>query len=395
MLSRGVAFILSMSAAFAQVNTPSGSVTVTAALGQNVQPDQVAFLVSIQSPLTATLDDVMGALQGSGITLANFLNLSSAQQYSTNGKVTATLLVWSFQLPVSLANLKSETAVLQALSTTLGKGQSSLALSYTINGQQTSNQALAQACAMNDLVASARTKARQVAVAANQTLGSVLSLSTSVSTQIGPSAVAPYVIPSCTLTVVFGSGQPQVPSMIRVSATRMVNVPPDLAVVGGSVYTAAAASVDDALAALAGTGLTASNLTTVYSISPANLEWQFSLTVPIAKLKDTLAAFQKIASTTVTFAVQGVQTSAQLVAAQDCSYTSLLNDAQAQARQVTAAAGVALNGLIAVSDAGTVTQGIRTGDFSAIFDPSAGVPLPYVYNSASSCGLTATFGIGQ
>ena len=56
--------------ATAQV-TPN-SVTVTASRNPSLQPDQVVFGVSVSTPVDATREDVIAALQGSGITLANF-----------------------------------------------------------------------------------------------------------------------------------------------------------------------------------------------------------------------------------------------------------------------------------------------------------------------------------
>ena len=82
------------------------------------------------------------------------------------------------------------------------------------------------------------------------------------------------------------------------------------------------------------------------------------------------------------------------MAAQDCSYTSLLNDAQAQARQVTAAAGVSLNGLLSVSDASVPTPTFLSGDFSAVYAVGV-IAQAYYYNPPSSCSVTATYGIGQ
>src|ERR1700730_7421267 len=67
--------ILSVSAAFAQLD--SNSVTVTATRSMTQQPDQVLFGVTVQSGLNTSLDDVVAALQGSGITSANFSGVST------------------------------------------------------------------------------------------------------------------------------------------------------------------------------------------------------------------------------------------------------------------------------------------------------------------------------
>lgn len=57
------------SLAFAQLD--SNSVTVTASANFTVQPDQVLFDVILTAPITSSLDNVLAALAGSGITQAN------------------------------------------------------------------------------------------------------------------------------------------------------------------------------------------------------------------------------------------------------------------------------------------------------------------------------------
>ncbi len=159
------------------------------------------------------------------------------------------------------------------------------------------------------------------------------------------------------------------------------------------VSNGAITTIDGALAALPGSGFTAANLVNV-SASPVALGWRFSVAAPFSKMKDILAALQKAASqnTAVSFGVSGTQLSPELLAAQDCSYASLLNDAQAQARQVTAVAGISLNDLISVSESPVTTPvyASRLGSFllggvSTIYDPS----------QTASCTLVARYGMGQ
>ena len=64
--------------AFGQLD--SNSITVTASRNASLQPDQAVFAVSVQSGISASLDDVLAALQGSGITAANLSSVSSVQQ---------------------------------------------------------------------------------------------------------------------------------------------------------------------------------------------------------------------------------------------------------------------------------------------------------------------------
>ena len=403
MWNRPLPILLSLCAAgFGQTTGGTTAISVTGTLGQNIQPDQIIFYVAIQSPLTMTFDDVMGALKGTPLTPATFSNVTTVQNYVNNNKPPVITLNWLFQLPVPLASVKDELAALQALATTLGKSQTPLSLSYTAGGPQTSAAAQVQGCALSDLVSVARTKAQQIAGAANRKPGNISAMSYSVSTMIGPSASAPYVIPACSLGVTFGGPQ-QLPNAITISASRTINVPPDMATIYAYVEDGAITTVDGAVAALPGSGFTAANLVNFYATSqsgPPPVEWEFFMAVPLSKIAGTLTALQNAGSqnTAVTFGVSGTQLSPQLMAAQDCSYASLLNDAQAQARQVTAAAGISLNELISVGEAGSAIQAGTVGYFGqlsigVIYDPLTGYP-----NSPSqpiSCTLVAQYGIGQ
>ncbi|SPE40712.1 exported hypothetical protein [Candidatus Sulfopaludibacter sp. SbA3] len=401
MIKRILTFLLLASAAFGQINSNSTSVTVTATLGQNVSPDQIGISVTVESAVTATLADVLAALQGTVLTPVTFSSVYSTQQYTTNGKLANPLLEWTFQLAVPLANMKSQVAALQALKMSLSQGQTPLTLSYSVQGPQTSTQVQVQSCALSDLVAAARTKAQQIAGAANLKAGNVVALSSSVTTMIGPSAPTPYVIPTCSLTATFALSQ-QTASTLSVSASRTVNAPPDLVVLSADVNPPVDATFNDILAALAGTGITAANLVDVYGDS-VNTHWMFSLAVPFSKMKDAIAALQQAASqqtVTVSYSVQGTQVSAQLLAAQDCSNASLLADAQAQARKVAAAASVGLGGIVAISDGGLPSaSGIfafTSGAPYAIYDPLYGGPLGGVLGIPNTgCSISVQFGITQ
>ena len=69
------AFLLSASLAFAQLD--SNSITVTASRATVLQPDQVIFVVNVTSGLDTSLDNVIAALSGTGITVANFTGINS------------------------------------------------------------------------------------------------------------------------------------------------------------------------------------------------------------------------------------------------------------------------------------------------------------------------------
>jgi uncharacterized protein YggE len=390
-----------VSAAFGQINT-TNSVTVTAGPRQTATPpDQVIFTVTIEAGLSVTINDLITALKGTGLSATNFVNVYSSQQYTPATNQPFTALEWIFQVAVPLGGMKAETAVLKALQTSLKP----LTLTYTLQAQ-TSTQALVQSCSLSDLVSTGHTQAQQLATAANLVLGNIAAIATYISTRIGPAAPLPYVAPACSLTMTFGLGQAS-QRTLTVSASRSVSVTPDQVVLGAYVDTAADGTVDDAIAALAGTGLTAANLINVNPLySQSGNEWVFSVTVPLAKLTDSLAAFRKAQNgvsgsagivTAVSFAVLGTQVSSDLAAAQDCTKAALVSDAQAYARRVAAAAGVALNGILAINDGGAQTSGaffalaslntVRSGDFSLVSSVLTS-PQP-------NCSVTVQFGFGQ
>jgi uncharacterized protein YggE len=401
MLRSCLAFLLFGQLVFGQINTTSGSVTTTAGLGQNVPPDQVTFTVTIESGLSLSFNDLIAALKGSGLSATNFTNVYSNQQYSSTSNRPFTVLEWNFQVVAPLSGVKAETAVLKRLQTSLKP----LTLTYSAQAL-TSTQAQIQACAVSDLVSSARTQAQQLAAAANLVPGNVAAMATYISTRIGPTAPIPYVVPACSLTMTFGGGQNS-QRTLTVSASRTINVTPDQVTLAAYVDTTVDGTLDDAVAALAGTGFTGANLLNVSPLySQSGNEWQFSATVPLAKIIDSLAALQKAQNgvsgtagvvTAVSFAVQGTQVSSDLAAAQDCTKPALVADAQAYARRVAAAAGLSLNGILAISDgaaqgsgavgAFTALNTVRSGDFSLVSS--------FLTSPQPSCSVTVQFGIGQ
>jgi hypothetical protein len=206
--------ILSVPAAFAQLD--SNSVTVSATRSMTQQPDQVLFAVNVQSGLNTSLDDVVAALQGSGITAANFSSVSTGANLVLNLPPTMAppQLQWIFALPAPLAKIKDTVATLSALQKTIAQQNNGLTLSFNVQGTQVSAQSQqSHVCPTSDLLADATTQAQKLAAIAGLSLGSVLAMSsgTSVSGSVG-SAVsiagvllgAPPVLPSvCSMTVKF------------------------------------------------------------------------------------------------------------------------------------------------------------------------------------------------
>ena len=189
----------------AQVSSSDRTVTVTASRNAAAVPDQGMFSVDVVSPITATRDDVLAALDGSGITVANFSSVYTNNVYDNSGRSSHSVLNWSFTLTVPFANTKATLDQLAAAQVALGKKGNGMTLSFGLRGTQTSPQALAgQNCPATDLISDARAQAQKIATAAGLSVGAVVGLSgTSVVTPPSGSFSSGTYQPSCTLTVKF------------------------------------------------------------------------------------------------------------------------------------------------------------------------------------------------
>jgi uncharacterized protein YggE len=207
MLRFTVAFLTLLPAVFGQLT--SNSVTVTATRNTNVQPDQLLFRVSVDGPLTLTRDEAVAALEGSGITAANFAGISTVQQYDPRSNQPVTQIEWSFALPASIADMKSTIATLSALQKSNAQKNNGLTISFGVAGTQLSPQAQqSQACSLADLISDARAQAQKMASAAGVSLGGVLALSGASVTSVpaGQPFSSPSYLPACVLTVKFALG---------------------------------------------------------------------------------------------------------------------------------------------------------------------------------------------
>jgi uncharacterized protein YggE len=186
------------SLAFGQLE--SNSITVSASNNASLQADQADFSIGVQSSLTTSLENVLAALQGSGITAANLSSVDTVEQYA-NGSASSLVLEWTFSLPVSLANTKAIIASLTTLQQSIGAQNSGLTLSFAIAGTQVSPQlAQSQTCSLSGLIASATTQAQSLASAGGLVLGSITALASSTSNVVAnPYATAP----PCAITVTF------------------------------------------------------------------------------------------------------------------------------------------------------------------------------------------------
>jgi len=202
-------FVLSAPLLLGQLDT--NSVTVTASNSATLQPDQVVFFIQVTSGVSATLNDVVAALQGTGITVANFTGIVPAGVLSVLLPGAAPTETWNFTLAAPLAKIKDTVSQLTNLQGTIAKQNNGLALNFSVQGTQVSQQLQqSQPCVLSDLLASARTQAQNLASAAGFTLDVIQAMSSTISTAVSSqgqsfvsfllgAAAAP-----CTVTVKFG-----------------------------------------------------------------------------------------------------------------------------------------------------------------------------------------------
>lgn len=207
---------MSASLLFGQLD--SNSIKVTASQSLNLQPDQVLFAVYVTTPLTASLDDVLAAVKGAGITSVNFSGVNSsaaAQLCLGTGSQPTPSEQWAFGLPVPFAQMKATVSALTSLQQSIGQANSGFTLSFSVQNAQVSTSLLqSQACSIPGLISDATAHAQKLASAAGLTLGSILAMSSNVSNPVANNSVPVATIgtfssgalttpQSCALTVKF------------------------------------------------------------------------------------------------------------------------------------------------------------------------------------------------
>ncbi len=215
MLKRTLILGLFMSASLLFGQVDSNTITVTSSQSTNVPPDQVLFGVSVTTSLNASLDDVLAALKGSGITIANFSGVSSAYTVPSgigvigNQQPTPTLQ-WSFALGVPFAQMKATVTLLTSLQQSIMQANSGFTLTFSVQGTQVSaSLQQSQTCSIPGLISDATAQAQKLASAAGLSLGSIVAMSSAVSsptyavTSIGALVSQLSVPQSCALTVKF------------------------------------------------------------------------------------------------------------------------------------------------------------------------------------------------
>jgi hypothetical protein len=204
-------------------------------------------------------------------------------------------------------------------------------------------------------------------------------------------------IPAFVLSASLAFGQLD-SNAVTVTASRNASLQADTVVFNVNVTSGFNAGMDDVVAALAGSGITAANFSGVLSnfIQAFNgqqaqpmLRWSFTLPAPLSKLKDTATALttvqQNIASKnagiTLSFSVQGTQVSQQLQQSQPCVVSDLIADARSQAQKLVNAAGLTLGQILSLSSSTSSTTG------------SSSLGLASFLLGSSSCALTVQFAL--
>jgi hypothetical protein len=183
----------------------SNSVTVTASRNATLQPDQVVFAVAVESGLNTSLDDVLAALHGSGITMANFAGINAALQFTNPGiSPGEPTIEWSFTLAAPLSKIKDTISTLNSVQQNITKQNKGLNMNFSVQGAQVSPQlALSQPCVLADLLADARVQAQKLASAAGFTVDTILAMSSATGTALGTGLASILSAPPCTVTVKF------------------------------------------------------------------------------------------------------------------------------------------------------------------------------------------------
>ncbi len=343
------------------------------------------------SGLTTNLDDVLAALQGSGITQANFTGITTGTpQFVTGIAVPRPTINWTFVLAAPLSKIKETVATLTTLQENIHKQNKDLILNFTVQGTQVSQQAQqSQPCSIPDLLADARAQAQKLTNASGFTLDTILAMSSATATAApGPVGVSGILLPSSAAVPADGEVRAAAVSIamrhpwlilllaaapafaqlesdtVSVTATRLIVLQPDQIVFFVNAVSGPERDLDQVLAALPGTGITAASLESVQSDVEGRLQWSFTLPVPFAKVSSTVTTLTGLRDgvrgviNNVSFGVQGTQVSEQARQAQSCKEADLIADAQAQAQKLADAAGFSVGPMLSLTDgSGSQTPG--------------------------------------
>jgi hypothetical protein len=145
------------SLAFGQLDSDTLTVSVTQSI--NPQPDQIVFGIIQTAPPDRSLDEVAASLKAAGITATKFSTVYSVPDSPD--------LHWVFTLAVPLSKIRATAAQLMAQN-----------ISFSVDGLQVSDELQrAQQCSLPSMFADIRTRAKNIADAAELVVGDVLSIS--------------------------------------------------------------------------------------------------------------------------------------------------------------------------------------------------------------------------
>jgi uncharacterized protein YggE len=158
----------------------SDSVTVAVTRNTYLPPDEVVFSVVVQSPANASMDQVLAALRGTGITAADLISASTTPGLPGQWFDVAPRLQWTFRLTSPLTKITSLLSELAALQKGIGQTDPGMSLAFSILGVQASQASQAAvACSREELLGDARNHAQKLADAAGLTLGPLQAVSDS------------------------------------------------------------------------------------------------------------------------------------------------------------------------------------------------------------------------
>jgi uncharacterized protein YggE len=164
-----VLWLAGASLVFGQLETDT--ITIQASRSVTMTPDQVSFYITVTAGPTSSLDQIVAALSGLGITASNFSSMYGAMDNQSS-------LQWSFTLATPLTKINATIASLVALQQSMIKNNSGMSLTFQVQGAYISPEAFqSQSCSAKDLVADAQTQAQKVAAAAGLTIGPIVAIS--------------------------------------------------------------------------------------------------------------------------------------------------------------------------------------------------------------------------
>jgi len=166
-----IAALLLACASLACAQLDDNTVTVTVTRTVTLQPDQASLGITVTTPATAGLDDVLAAFPGLGLAATDLTYVSTSIQN------VGPSLNWQFSKALPFAGLKDALAAVVAAEQNLAASHGAFALSFYVQGQ--SSQAAGQSpalCPIPTLLSNAQAQAQQMASAAGVRLGAIVSM---------------------------------------------------------------------------------------------------------------------------------------------------------------------------------------------------------------------------